>query len=50
MQGMYITIIAIESSMDIPDCMTAEEIREATPGDEHLSVLAELILCSWPST
>ena len=33
--GMNITIDAIESCIDIPDCMTAEEIKSATIDDEH---------------
>ena len=41
---MYITINARESYMDISDCMTAEELREVTLGDEHLSALAKCIL------
>ena len=48
--GMYITICAIESCMDIPDGMAVEEISEGTPADEHLSALAELVLPGWPST
>ena len=30
--------------------MIAEEIREATLEDEHLSALADIILHTWPST
>ena len=47
---MQIIINAIESCMDIPNCMTAEEIGEAALGDKHLSTLAELVIHSWPST
>ena len=36
--------------MDIPYCMTAEEIRLATLDDEHLGILSEYVLCIWPST
>ena len=35
--------------MDIPDCMTAEEIRIVALEDEHFSALAELILHSLPT-
>ena len=47
---MCITINAIESCIDVPDCMTAVEIKTATLDDEYLSILAELLLLSWPST
>ena len=38
------------SCIGIPDCMTAEEIREVTLEDEHVSAFAELILHGWLST
>ena len=44
------TINAVESCMDIPDCMTAAEIRQATLGNEHLGILTEYVLSGWPST
>ena len=40
----------MESCTDIPDCMTAEEIRIATLDDEHICILSEIILHGWPST
>ena len=39
--GNIIAINAIESCMDIPDCMTAEETRSVTTEDEHLSMLSD---------
>ena len=42
---MHITINAMQSAMDIPGCLTVEEIREVTLEDEHLSALVELVLC-----
>ena len=48
--GIYIIINAVESCTDIPDCMTAGEIREVTLEGEHLSALADFILCVCPST
>ena len=36
---MCITINAIESYMDIADCMTAEETREVTLEDENLGAI-----------
>ena len=50
MPGMGITIKTIESCTDLPDYMTAKEIREATLEEEHLSALAMLVLHSWPPT
>ena len=35
--------------MDIPDCMRAEEIRSVTIDDEHLGILPNNVLHSWPS-
>ena len=46
--GMCITINAIESSMDIPEYMTAEEIRIATLDDDYRGMLSELQFCCWP--
>ena len=46
---MHVTTNATESCINISDCMTAEEIREVTLWDEHLSALAELVPCSWSS-
>ena len=39
---MSITINAIESCMDIPDCMKAEEIWLATLDDKHLILLSTM--------
>ena len=38
-----ITINAIESCTDIPDCMTTEDIRLASLEDEHLDMLSEYV-------
>ena len=35
--------------MDIPHSITVEEIRMATPEDEHLGILSQHVLCGWPS-
>ena len=44
--GMCITIGMIESNTDIPDCMSAEEIRVATLDDDDLGLLSAYVLCS----
>ena len=36
--------------MDIPDCMTTEEIRMVILDNEHLGITSEHLYCSWPST
>ena len=41
--GMCISIDAIETFMNIQECMRAGDIREAMLEDEHLSTLAELM-------
>ena len=46
---MNITINAIESCTNIPDCMTAEEIRSDTIEDEHLSMISAYVLHARPS-
>ena len=47
---MCITINAMESCMDIPDCMTADKIRQAILDNEPLGMLSEYILHGWPPT
>ena len=41
--GMLITINTTGSYMNMPDCMTAEEIK-AKLHNKHLSILSELVL------
>ena len=39
-----------ESCIDIPDCMTVEEIGTATLDDEGIGMLSELVQNGWPVT
>ena len=48
--GMQVTINAITSYMDIQDLHDAEKSRTTMLEDKYPSALAELMLCSWPST
>ena len=48
--SMCITISAIESCMNLPECMAVKKIRIVTIDDEHLGVLLELVLHGWLST
>ena len=50
MMGMHITINTVDLCMDLPVCLTADEIRIVTLEDEHLGALAELIFHGWLST
>ena len=50
MPSMHITINTIELCTDIPDCMTADQMRKVTLEDKQLCALAELLLCNCPST
>ena len=38
------------SCMDLPDCITAEEVIIEALNDEHQCILSELILLGWPLT
>ena len=49
MLGINITRNAIESHMDIADCITAERIMSVTIDKEHLSMLSDYVLHGWPS-
>ena len=46
MPCMHITINVIEAC--IPDYLTAKEIRMATQDNEHLVMVSEDVLFSWP--
>ena len=48
-QGINITINAIEACTDIPHCMRTEEIGTAPMDDKHLSMPSEYLLHAWPS-
>ena len=46
---MCITINVKESCTDIPDCMTAEDVKLATVENKHLDILSKYALHCWPS-
>ena len=47
---MAISINLIEIHMNIPECMTAENIWLATIDDEHKGMLTNYTLHGWPAT
>ena len=48
--GICLTINTIDLCTDIPDCITAEEIRLAILDGENLGMLLEHVLCGWSLT
>ena len=47
---MGIHINVIETCMNIPECMTAEEIKLAAIDDESIDMLLNYELHGWPAT
>ena len=47
---MTLKISVIETCIDIPECMMAEEIRHATPADDQLNALTAYMISGLPST
>ena len=41
---------AIQSSVDIPECISIEEIQHASSQDVHLQQLKTFIMAGWPHT
>ena len=48
--GMNLNINAIETCMDIPECMSTEEMRHTTQVDDHLNALTMYVIHGPPST
>ena len=47
---MNFRIDAIQSTTDIPECMSMSQIQQASAEDEHLQCLKSFIITGWPST
>ena len=47
---MDISIDAIQSMTDIPECVALSQIHKASTQDEHLQCLKSFIITGWPST
>ena len=39
-----------ETSMDVPECMSIQQIQQATAEDEHLQWLKCFIIAGWPES
>ena len=47
---MDLRVDAIQSTTDIPECISILQIQQATAQDEHLQCLKNTIITGWPST
>ena len=45
--GMQLNIDAIQTTTNIPDCMTIHKLKQAMSQDEHLQCLKEYIIKGW---
>ena len=46
--GMQFGISAIQTTTNIPECMTIHELQQVTCQDQHMQCLKEYIIQSWP--
>ena len=49
-KDMDIWVHAIKSSIDMPECISMEEIQQASLRDGHLQQLKRFIIAGWPNT
>ena len=49
-KDMDISIDAIQSTTDIPGCISMAQIQQASAQDDHLQCLNSFIITGWPST
>ena len=49
-KGMRVSINAIQSTTNIPQCMTMHELQETTSQDQHLKCFMEYIIQGWPGS
>ena len=45
---MDIQVDAIQSTTDMPECVSIEEIQQALAQDDHLQKLKNFIISGWP--
>ena len=48
--GMDIRVDAIQTSTNVPEYMSIQQIQQATAQDEHLQQLKGYIIAEWPET
>ena len=46
--GIQLNLSAIQTSTNLSDCMTIQELQQAISQDEHLKHLQKLIIQGWP--
>ena len=46
--GMYVMVDAIQVSLNIPECMSIQQIWQVSGQDEHLQQLKGYIIVGWP--
>ena len=46
--GMDLRVDAIQMSMNVPECMSIQQMQQATAQDEHLLWLKGYIFTGWP--
>ena len=49
-KGMDVWVDAIQSSIDMPECVSMEEIQQASSQDDHFQQLKRFIIAGWPNT
>ena len=49
-KDMYVQVDAIQNSIDMPECVSMEEIQQASSQDDHLQQLKKFIIAGWPNT
>ena len=47
---MDVWVDSIQSSVDMPGCVSMEEIQQASSQDDHLQQLKKFIIAGWPNT
>ena len=48
--GMQISMNAIQSTTNVPECMTMHELQGAMSQDQHLKHLIEYVIQGWPES
>ena len=49
-KGMDIWVDAIQTAMDMPECVSMAEIQQALSQDNHLQQLKSIIITGWPDS
>ena len=49
-KGMDIQVDAIQTTVDMPECISMSEIQQASSLDNHLQQLKGIIITGWPDS